>query len=353
MTAATTALACILLSGAAACLTAGSPAAAAPVTQVEPAGSGYWIGHFTVGAGRHLSFYANRPMRRDRSIDTVIVVIHGAGRDAANAANDAATAAFAAGHAHGTAVIAPAFRASSAGGMCHDVLEDGEVDWGCWGWRYGDPAGNAATDSFAAMDEMLQWLGTRATYPNLRKIIVLGHSAGGQFVARYALVNTVQDKLTVAVDYVAANASSYAYLDTQRPRTPNDVLDPATAGTFRLKGVADAQGCTGFDEWPYGLSGRIGYSGRVTEARIRSNAASRKLTILAGELDDHPNTLMDETCRAYYQGANRLERARNYVAYLEAAFHGTPVLVTVPGCGHNATCMYVTDAARKEIFGAP
>lgn len=324
------------------------------VTPAAETGGRYWEGRLALGTDRFLSVYANRPMRPDAAVTTAIIVVHGAYRDATNALLAAETAAFAIGRLKDSVVLAPAFRAAGAvgaGGVCNDELAAGEVNWGCLGWRYGDFVGNGGLSTYGAMDALLLWLDRRATYPNLRKIVVLGHSAGGQFVVRYALVNTVHDKLSVQVEYVAANASSYAYLDTQRPRTPNDIIEADGGKAFRLKDVTAAQGCGGFNDWPYGLSNRSGYGSSVTDAAIRENAAKRRLVLLAGEQDDHPNSFMDETCPAYYQGANRLQRAMNYAAYLRAAFQASPVIVTVPGCGHNETCMFATAAAAREIFG--
>jgi hypothetical protein len=49
------------------------------------------------------------------------------------------------------------------------------------------------------------------TYPNLRRIVVAGHSAGGQFVVRYTATDRVDSRLPAAVRHVAATPSSYPY----------------------------------------------------------------------------------------------------------------------------------------------
>ena len=54
----------------------------------------------------------------------------------------------------------------------------------------------------------------------MKAIVVAGHSAGGQFVNRYEMSNSVHDTLGVPVSYVVANPSSYAWPDA----------DPGAAG---------------------------------------------------------------------------------------------------------------------------
>ena len=69
---------------------------------------------------------------------------------------------------------------------------------------------------------------TRRTFPTSRKIVVAGHSAGGQFATRYEMANKVHDTLGVAITYVVANPSSYAWPAAVRPLPTGDA-DPATA----------------------------------------------------------------------------------------------------------------------------
>src|SRR5438445_52472 len=79
----------------------------------------------------------------------------------------------------------------------------------------------ASTDkltSFDFVDEILRKLANKQVFPNLKAIVVAGHSAGGQFVDRYAMANQVHDKVGVPVTYIVSNPSSYAYLDRMRPR---------------------------------------------------------------------------------------------------------------------------------------
>src|SRR2546421_664968 len=87
------------------------------------------------------------------------------------------------------------------------------------------------------MDEILRKLSRKAVFPNLKGIVLTGHSAGGQYVTRYEMANLVHDKLGVPITYVVSNPSSYAYLDSDRPTGPNN----------EMRAFGDARNCTTYD----------------------------------------------------------------------------------------------------------
>src|SRR5262249_38996589 len=134
---------------------------------------------------------------------------------------------------------------------------------------------------------------------------VAGHSAGGQFVTRYEMANQIHEKLGVPVAYVVANPSSYAYLDSERPDSEGK--------EFRAFG--DARNCTTYDNWPYGLKGRSGYSARLSDDQLKKQLALRPTTYLVGELDTWPLAGFDSSCPAMAQGPNRLARGQAVATY--------------------------------------
>lgn len=71
--------------------------------------------------------------------------------------------------------------------------------------------------SYDFMDEVLRKVANKAAFPNLKTIVISGHSAGGQFANRYEMANQIHETLGVPLTYVVANPSSYAYLDATRP----------------------------------------------------------------------------------------------------------------------------------------
>ena len=184
--------------------------------------------------------------QRNDQIRRALVMVHGAGRDADNYFRTALAAAFLAGALDDTVVVSPRF--ASNGGGCQDKLDASEVSWPCNGdsWRSGGAADKEARlTSYDFADAILKKLANTATFPNLRAVVVAGHSAGGQFANRYEMANQVHDTLGVPITYVVANPSSYAYLDATRPSTSDK-------GETTFRNFGDGRNCTTYDKWPYG-----------------------------------------------------------------------------------------------------
>ncbi|MDE3167442.1 MAG: hypothetical protein KGN36_16690, partial [Acidobacteriota bacterium] len=195
--------------------------------------------------------------------------------------------------------------------------------------------------SFDFMDQILRKLANRRTFPNLKSIVVAGHSAGGQFVDRYAMANQVQGRLGVRVVYLVANPSSYAYLDSTRPR--------GESGLFR--DFVDARNCTTYNKWPYGLEDRTGgYTVRQSDEQLRRQFTERPVTYLLGELDTLPLAGFDSSCPAMAQGANRLARGQAFARYVNEKFGAHHRAMVVPLCGHNARCMFTSDPVLELAF---
>jgi hypothetical protein len=244
-----------------------------------------------------------------------------------------------------TIVISPRF-ASSAGG-CSDKLAPNEVSWSCSGdsWRSGGTsASNEKLTSYDLTDEILRKLANKEIFPNLKAIVVAGHSAGGQYVNRYEMSNRVHDSLGVPVTYVVANPSSYAYLDATRPN--------ADASEFRLFG--DGRNCTTYDRWPYGLQIRTsGYTARETDDQLKKQLAARPVTYLLGEIDILPLGGFDSSCPAMAQGPTRLARGQAFGKYVNQKFGAHHTVTVVPLCGHNARCMFTAELALPVLFPKP
>jgi len=276
------------------------------------------------------------------AITRAFVMVHGTNRDAGNYFRTALAAAFLAGALDNTIVIAP--HIASASGSCQDQLERNEVSYSCGGdsWRSGGTSASSdKVTSFDFVDQILRKVADRRNFPNLKAIVVAGHSAGGQFVNRYSMANRVHDKLGVPVSYIVANPSSYAYLDAMRPRG-----DP---GEFRS--FSDARNCTTFNNWPYGLDNRSGgYTARESDDHLIKQLAARPVTYLLGEIDILPLGGFDGSCPAMAQGATRLARGQAFSKYVNQKFGARHKMVIVPLCGHNARCMFTSEPALEIAF---
>jgi pimeloyl-ACP methyl ester carboxylesterase len=292
--------------------------------------------------GARAMVYRSYPLGvRDPKIRRALVIVHGTLRNPDHYFRTAMAAAHLAGAARDTLVVAPAFR--SADGDCGDRLAPREVSWSCHGdsWRSG---GQAASDpglsSFAFMDEVLRRLADRSVFPNLETLVVAGHSAGGQFVARYLMAGRGTDGLGVPVSFVVANPSSYAWPDATRPRPVGDGA-PAAA----------AAGAPDFDKWPYGLEGRAGaYTGAQTGGQLIARLVSRPSTYLLGQVDTLPLGGFDDSPEAMAQGATRRQRGEAFVAYIDGRLGAKAALMIVPECGHNDRCMFTADTVLPVLF---
>jgi pimeloyl-ACP methyl ester carboxylesterase len=295
-------------------------------------------------------------------IRRALIMIHGTGRNADHYFATATTAAFL-GHAlDDTVVIAP--RIASAAGNCHDTLAANEVSWSCTGdsWRSGGTsASNPDLTSFDFVDQILKKLANKKVFPNLKAIVVAGHSAGGQFVARYQMANRIHDSLGTQVTYVVANPSSYAWPDATRPQAVDDGAADNAKGAWQTEdvhthfsyGTFDAAACANYDRWPAGLENRSGgYTKDLSDDQLKHQLVARPTTFLFGQVDTLPLGGFDSSCPAMAQGATRRARGEAYVKYVNEKLGAKHEVKIVPECGHNDRCIYTTDLVLPIIFPA-
>lgn len=287
--------------------------------------------------------YRTYPLeKKNDKITRALIVIHGAGRDADNYFRTALAATFLAGAFEDTIVISPRF-ASNNGRGCNDKLAENEINWSCSGdsWRSGGVAtGNDKLTSYDLMDEILRKLARKEAFPNLKVIVVSGHSAGGQYVTRYEMANRVHDTLGIPINYVVSNPSSYAYVDPERPAGNNS----------ELRAFGDARNCTTYDNWPYGLKNRGGYTANIPDDQLKKQLAARGVTYLLGELDILPLGGFDSSCPAMAQGPTRLARGQAFANYVNQKYQAQHKVLVIPLCGHNARCMFTAELALPILF---
>ncbi|MBV8897692.1 MAG: hypothetical protein JO051_14360 [Acidobacteriaceae bacterium] len=305
-----------------------------------------WI-NYSGGSSRSLIYRTYSLREKNENITRAFILVHGAGRDADNYFRTAVGAAFFGGALEDTIVIAPRM-ASNDGHNCKDILASNEVSFNCGSWRSGGPAiSDNKVNSFVFIDELLRQLARKGAFPNLREIVLAGHSAGGQFVTRYEMSNKVNDELGVPISYVVANPSSYAYPDALRPNS-----ETAKADTLDFAAFQDARNCTTYNNWPYGLEDRskAGYNAKVSDDQLRRQLASRPVTYLLGEIDILPLGGFDSSCPAMAQGPTRLARGQAFAKFVNGKYGAKHKVAVVPLCGHNARCMFTSEVALPIIF---
>lgn len=214
-------------------------------------------------------------------------------------------------------------------------------------WRYGADALNRANvSSFQVMDDLVRHVLKRIT----RNITIVGHSAGGQFVQRWALMSPVSDE---NLRYIVANPSSYAYLSPER------WID----GRFRTPDQSVYK-CFDYNQWEWGLDPpySLPYISRVMERstleKLKDRFFEREVVYLIGSQDKCSGLPwcqshgLETTCHDLLQGPNRWERHFRYVSHL-MELGGAPINFTVPNVGHDHSLMFNSAVGRSVIFHVP
>ena len=321
-----------------------------------------WV-QLGAGPDRSLIYTTYSLDKRNDRIHRALIMIHGTNRNPDHYFETATAAAFLAGALDDAVVIAP--RVASAEGSCHDKLADNEVSWSCGGdsWRSGGIAPGKKLTSFDFVDAILKKLANKSVFPNLSAIVVAGHSAGGQFVARYEMANKVHETLGVPVTYVVANPSSYAWPDATRPLPDGDATPENavlgwktetphtnfTYGPYTPQGTC--QNLETYDKWPFGLLQRTsGYTVGESDDQLKKQLVSRPTTYLLSQVDTLPLGGFDSSCNAMAQGATRRARGEAYVKFVNEKLGAKHAVQIVPECGHNDRCVYTTSDVLPVIF---
>ena len=233
--------------------------------------------------------------------------------------------------------------------------------------------------SYAAMDVLIETLCDRTHYPDLERIVVVGHSAGGQLVHRWGLTSgswcfgdDYDDDIDIdarrplpSISIVSANPRSYTYLDGRRYLSvissdvdENDAMSSSTdvggGGraeilpsspfsfddlAFRYPTECEAEECRYYNRYMWGLEDNpdlpTPYVRRnvdrlmTRDLGLRDDGnenhdadalfcryAMRNVTYLSGENDT--KTLEDQISNGDgYQGPTRRERCERYYASLQ------------------------------------
>lgn len=299
-------------------------------------------GRLAVGAQGMLPLYLSADWSKPLpDINRAVLVLHGRLRDANVYFRSAKTAQAAAGDVGKSAImIVPQFLA----GIDIDAyqLPPDTLRWTLEGWEGGDAAvGPRPASSFEALDAILAKLADRKIFPNLKQVVVAGHSGGAQVVQRYAIAGKGEAALTavgIGVRYVVANPSSYAYFSNERP-------DPAIAAS-----------CPRYNNWKYGMDERPDYLAQPAISALEQAYVARRVIYLLGTNDTNPNhPALDKSCMAEAEGPYRYARGHAYAAVMQARDAGTPhhSLWDVQGVGHDGDKMLTSSCGLQALFDMP
>ena len=295
------------------------------------------------------------PSSRHATVKEVIFVIHGAGRNA----DDYFCTMFSVAQKQSVfgpeevLVVAPRFAAGSDESF--SLHNGGEpMRWDDGSWRYGGESFNNVS-SFQVLDNMVSFVSNATEFPQLRKIKVIGHSAGGQFVQRWSLLT---DAWTEYPDLqsIVVNPSSFAYLTPLRK-----VQEEWT--------VPDTTECPEYNTWEWGLDTNDSSPFYVRHLLKRWSTQTlverfshRDVVYLAGDRDICNVSGMSRNgwcyshgletlCTDMLEGENRLERHMNYYESLTRLMNITAhKRDLVSDVGHDHSLIFHSDTARKYLF---
>jgi hypothetical protein len=299
------------------------------------------LARIDVRPGLRLPVYTTHPFgRADPRIRRTVIVVHGQNRNADHYFERMVRAARRDKVLGKTLIVAPLFSIAS------DTVprKSGDLYWRrSTHWKKGHGSVRIfgrRISSFEVIDRIRARLATEGGFPNLTKLTIIGFSAGGQFVQRYAVGFTGAQGLRTR--FVVGSPSSYMYFDRQRP---------APQGTG-FKKRADTSDCP-VNRYKYGPEQRNGYMRHRPLAAMVKSYRIRDVVYLVGADDDDPRSKsLDMRCPARAQGSNRVERAQNFKAYMDR-FHAphNHRLVMVPGIGHASARMFLSRLGREAVFG--
>ncbi|EJN08420.1 hypothetical protein PMI40_01281 [Herbaspirillum sp. YR522] len=291
--------------------------------------------------------YANQALQAvPNPSRAAVVLLHGVKRNADDYFTIGQALLKAADMPADTLLLAPNFMTRNDRGA-----SDAMPLWGGGTWMQGEPSENgiAGLSSFDALDDIVRYLADRQRFPQLRQIVLVGHSAGAQLMQRYAVMNRLDDltgAVGIHVRYVISSPSSYLYFDAMRP-VGDGFAQPAT------------DQCPGYDNYRYGIGEPPAYLKRqaLDGRRLFQRYAARDIIYLVGARDDDPNhRYLDRACGAALQGQTRVERQRNFVRYEQflAARWNVPLQhpqFQVEGAAHEAGRLFRSPATAHRMLG--
>jgi pimeloyl-ACP methyl ester carboxylesterase len=279
-------------------------------------------------------YFGTASLDGDPNVTRALIVVHGVLRDSDYYFDTGVIAANTAHKLDDTLVIAPQFveQTELAGrNVSANTL------WWSGTWPGGsDAISPAPVSTYDVFDAMIARLSDRSRFPKIREIVIAGHSAGGQIVARYAVVGKAPELdagARVPVHLVVSNPSSYFYFSDWRP--------------FPQKG------CVDFDRWRYGLAGAPRYVTGTAPA-LEARYAERRVTYLMGTADTNPNEEdLDRSCGGETQGPYRFARAKYFIAYIGRRHPGgtNQDYAFVRGVTHDNRRMFTSACGLAVIFG--
>ena len=194
--------------------------------------------------------------------------------------------------------------------------------------------GDASVSTFRAFDQLISQFFDKSKYPNVNNVYVAGHSAGGMFTQRYAVLRTPSAE-DANLNFWVGNAGSYVW--------PSDQL-PFKNGTCKKE--------ESVKQWPFSLSdtssippyGKKGFD----KAATLQTYFGRNVHYNLGMLDYGAG---DTHCQASYEGWCHLSRGSNLQTTLKAIpAASNHTFDFVADTSHQDYKMFSAASSQKRLF---
>jgi len=199
--------------------------------------------------------------------------------------------------------------------------------------------------AFEVLDSLINKIIQSKQFENLKQVVLLGHSAGAQFVNRYAAYKG-SNSYSLPIRYIVMAPSSYLYFDKMRSKK-------GYKNKFEIPSVESVK----YNKWAFGLEKlyEVHRRNKVDGSKMIENYKSCEVIYLVGSKDNDPNdATLSKKYGAILQGAHRLQRAKTYYRYLQK-FYTKEIMKKqhfhiIKGVGHSSKALISSSIAKKYIF---
>ncbi len=312
----------------------------------------------TAGLNNYIPYISNYPLEvANNKIQHVILAIHSFNHNAQMVYDRSMALLEKYNLTDSVLVIAPQFLMEK---HIADMNSPNLVYWGVspfWGSSVAKVTPEGADfriSAYTILENIISSLCEKKVFQNVESIVILGHSAGGQLVNRFAVSNTVEDEAAkpagIKIKYVVMNPSSYVYFSPKR-------YVKGSKSRFAIPDANTLAEHPGYDNYGYGLKKLYAYHRHkgLTAEKIRQQYSRRNVVHMLGREDNVADSSMSKHPSAMLEGQNRLERGRIYYKHLLEEF-GPQIkehqkLVVIRNVGHSGRGMILSPMGAKNIIG--
>ncbi|KAK9413906.1 putative WSC domain-containing protein [Seiridium unicorne] len=210
------------------------------------------------------------------------------------------------------------------------------------------PPNTQTVSAFDTLDQIIQFYGNKARFPNINQIVVSGHSMGGQMANRFAAVGKTGAQLGIdtPVSYWIGDPNSLVWFSTDRP---------LSTGKCATEYDYYREGFTNYDSYGTPQSTAMTYNTELVAAGREALLAHymNRTIAYARASRDKGDYNPDDECAQYTTGADRNERFFEFIKTFPAQCQnpaGPCQTVDIVNSTHDAPTMFQDVSGRARLF---